>query len=80
MSDYSPPIRSRFPAYLLTIHRRQKVGRERDRYLIDTVQKIGRELNNLEGLDIELEDFDLANADCISDADPEEVDSEPEGA
>jgi hypothetical protein len=75
MSDYSPPIPPRFPAYLLTNYRRQKVGRERDRYLVDAVQKMGRELNNLEGVDLELEDLDLLNADCLSDDDPEEVDS-----
>jgi hypothetical protein len=36
---------------------------------------MGRELNNLEGVDLELEDLDLLNADCLSDDDPEEVDS-----
>jgi hypothetical protein len=36
---------------------------------------MGRELNNLKGVDLELEDLDLLNTDCLSDNDLEEVDS-----
>jgi hypothetical protein len=59
---------------LLTICRRTKISRERDRYLVGAVQKIATALNTIEGVDIDLEDLDLLNADCLSDGDPEEVD------
>lgn len=79
MSDDSPPIPPRFPADSLTIYRRQKISRERDRYLVDAVQQLGRAVGTIEGVDCQLEGFDLPNADCISDADPEEVETEDEG-
>lgn len=61
---------------MLTIRRRQKISRERERYLVDAVKTLATALDDFEGIDVTLADFDLANADCVSDDDPDEVEIE----